>query len=157
DVHSTRGVARLLRRSIEPDDLLFPYAVPFLRALPQARKARALPRADARTLLATIGHPRAVPTLWITLPIGPRDLLKPDAARTLRRSYPVTVLTNWLVVRVPGPLSGRARVVAALDRAVDAAYAAIVPRDPVSRGYKAITKAAVDAANRDVADDGRTN
>src|SRR5262249_48645329 len=99
DASSTRGIGRWLGRRTEPGDLLFPYAVPFLRALPQARRARSLPRGDARTLLATIGDPGAVPTLWITLPIGPRDRLKPDEIRALRHSYAVAVFPNWLVVR----------------------------------------------------------
>jgi hypothetical protein len=147
-VSSTRDVGSWLARRIEPRDLLFPYAVPFLRALPEARKAKSLPRGDARTLLATIGAPRAVPELWITLPVGPRDRLRPDELQTLRRTYDVTLFPNWVVIRVPGPFTGRAGLVAALDHAVDTAYRAIAAGDPISSGYKLITRSVVDEAER---------
>ncbi len=148
DVSSTDAVGAWLDRRIAPGDLLFPYAVPFLRALPAARHAHSLPRGDAPTLLAAIGdHPNAR-ELWVTLPIGPGDRLRGDTLARLGRRYAVMVFPRWLLVRVPGPLDTRRRVVEKLARAVDGASAAIAPGGVQSAGYEAITRKTVDLARR---------
>jgi hypothetical protein len=148
DVRQTDSVGSWLRVRIESGDLLFPYAVPYLRALPEARRGRSLPRGDARTLVAAVGSGRGARRLWITLPLGPGDRLRPGALRSFRRVYPTTVFPRWLVVQVRGPFAGRRGVLAALDRAVDAASAAVIPAGRDSRRYERVTRDAVDEASR---------
>jgi hypothetical protein len=148
EVASTDTVGAWLAQRIEPGDLLFPYAVPYLQALPEARVARSLPRGDAPTLLAAIGNGRGARQLWVTLPLGPSDRLRPDELDVLERSYAVTVFPTWIVVRVPGPFANRRQVVTALARAVDSASAAVIATSPNSWAYEQITRSTVNRANR---------
>lgn len=147
-LHQSAVVGAWLNARIRPDDLLFPYAVPYLRALPAAQKARSLPRGDAPTLLATIGNDSNPQEIWVTLPIGPNDSLRSGALRSLKHSYPVKVFARWLVVRVPGPFHSRRAIVAALARSVDAASSAVKAVGQESDAYERITRHTVDVANQ---------
>lgn len=149
-VQQTQTVGSWLATRIEPRAFLFPYAVPYLRALPQARHARGLPRAEASTLLAAIGDGRGSPELWVTAPIGPGDRFRVGALATLRRSYQVAVFARWLVLRVRGPFESTNGAVAALDRAVDLAAASLYKVTPDSVAYLATSGRAVDEANVEV-------
>jgi len=147
-VQKTTTVGTWLGKRIQPGDLLFPYAVPYLRALPQARKARTLPRGDAPTLLAAIGDGHGAKELWVTLPLGPHDVLRPTALRALRRSYEVTVFSRWFVIRVPGPFANRRAVITSLAPVVDEASAAISKGLLDSAAYEAVSTSTVNHALR---------
>jgi len=154
DVRQTTAIGTWLGERIQPGDLLFPYAVPYLRALPQARKARTLPRGDAPTLLAAIGDGHGARELWVTLPLGPDDVLQPDPLAALRRSYEVTVFSRWFVIRVPGPFTTRRSAVTVLAPVVDEASAAISKGLLDSQAYEAVSTSTVDRALR-IVNDGR--
>jgi hypothetical protein len=147
-VQKTTTVGTWLGKRIQPGDLLFPYAVPYLRALPQARKARTLPRGDAPTLLAAIGDGHGARELWVTLPLGPHDVLRPAALRALRRSYEVTVFSRWFVIRVPGPFANRRAAITSLAPVVDEASAAISKGLLDSAAYEAVSTSTVNQALR---------
>jgi len=146
--HDTTAIGTWLGKRIQPGDLLFPYAVPYLRALPQARKARTLPRGDAPTLLAAIGDGHGAKQLWVTLPLGPHDVLRPAALRALRRTYEVTVFSRWFVIRVPGPFTSQRAVMTSLAPVVDEASAAISKGLLDSAAYEAVSTSTVNKALR---------
>ncbi|HEX5448880.1 MAG TPA: glycosyltransferase family 39 protein [Gaiellaceae bacterium] len=138
-VQSSRVVGDYLAQRIAPGDVLYPYAVPFFAALPAARVARALPRGDPRTLVETLGNVTDAQTLWVTYAIGPGDRARPARLHILRRKYDVAVFRNWLVLRVRGPFTSKASLLAALGHAVNAAATTVATFDPDSQGYDAIT------------------
>ena len=142
DVHTSAEVGDWLSRRIEPGDLLFPYSVPYLRALKTARQARSLPRGQARTLVAAVDDVHDAQRLWIAVPLGAHE--KPLAARllALRRTDVVQVFPRWLIVGARPPLSGRRQILRSLVATVDAT-AALIPRSDTVHQYQDVARQAL--------------
>jgi hypothetical protein len=133
-----------LGRRVEPGDLLFPYSVPYLRALRTTRHAHSLPRGQARTLLASIDDAGDVTgkRLWIAVPLGADEKPLPSRLRALRRTDDVRVFARWLVVGARPPLKGRRQILQSLIATVDATAAAI-PRSDTVHQYQEIARHAL--------------
>jgi hypothetical protein len=146
DPQTTAEVGDWLEQRIEPGDLLFPYSVPYLRALRASRHARPLPRGQPRTLVAAVEDVHDARRLWIAVPLGADE--KPLAAqlRALRRTDVVQVFPRWLIVGARPPLAGRRQILRSLAVAVDATAAAL-PRSDTIHQYQ-------DVVRRALADDG---
>ena len=142
DVHTSAAVGDWLSQRIEPGDLLFPYSIPYLRALKAARQARSLPRGQARTLVASIDDLHGAQRLWIAVPLGANE--KPLAAqlRALRRTDVVQVFPRWLIVGARPPLSGRRQILRSLVATVDAT-AALVPNSDTVHQYQDVARQAL--------------
>jgi hypothetical protein len=142
DVHTSAAVGEWLSHRIEPGDLLFPYSIPYLRALKAARQARSLPRGQARTLVASVDDVHGAQRLWIAVPLGAHE--KPLAAqlRALRRTDVVQVLPRWLIVGARPPLSGRRQILRSLVATVDAT-AALVPHSDTVHQYQDVVRQAL--------------
>ena len=142
DVHTSAAVGDWLSQRIEPGDLLFPYSIPYLRALKAARQARSLPRGQARTLVASVDDVHGAQRLWIAVPLGAHE--KPLAAqlRALRRTDVVQVLPRWLIVGARPPLSGRRQILRSLVATVDAT-AALVPNSDTVHQYQDVARQAL--------------
>jgi len=142
DVHTSAAVGDWLSQRIEPGDLLFPYSIPYLRALKAARQARSLPRGQARTLVASIDDLHGAQRLWIAVPLGASE--KPLAAqlRALRRTDVVQVFPRWLIVGARPPLSGRRQILRSLVATVDAT-AALVPNSDTVHQYQDVARQAL--------------
>jgi hypothetical protein len=141
-VHTSAEVGDWLSRRIEPGDLLFPYSVPYLRALKTARQARSLPRGQARTLVAAVDDVHDAQRLWIAVPLGAHE--KPLAARllALRRTDVVQVFPRWLIVGARPPLSGRRQILRSLVATVDAT-AALIPHSDTVHQYQDVARQAL--------------
>jgi hypothetical protein len=137
DVHTSAPVGAWLEERIEPGDLLFPYAVPYFRALRAGRHARSLPRGQARTLLAAIDDAGSARRLWIAVPLGAGEKPLPGALRALRRTDVVRVFSRWLIVGARPPLVGRTQILRSLIATVDATATAI-PRSDTVHQYQEI-------------------
>jgi hypothetical protein len=142
DVRTSAAVGEWLSQRIEPGDLLFPYSIPYLRALKAARQARSLPRGQARTLVASVDDVHGAQRLWIAVPLGAHE--KPLAAqlRALRRTDVVQVLPRWLIVGARPPLSGRRQILRSLVATVDAT-AALVPHSATVHQYQDVVRQAL--------------
>jgi hypothetical protein len=142
DVHTSAAVGEWLSHRIEPGDLLFPYSIPYLRALKAARQARSLPRGQARTLVASVDDVHGAQRLWIAVPLGAHE--KPLAAqlRALRRTDVVQVFPRWLIVGARPPLSGRRQILRSLVATVDAT-AALVPHSDTVHQYQDVVRQAL--------------
>jgi hypothetical protein len=142
DVHTSAAVGEWLSHRIEPGDLLFPYSIPYLRALKADRQARALPRGQARTLVASVDDVHGAQRLWIAVPLGAHE--KPHAAqlRALRRTDVVQVFPRWLIVGARPPLSGRRQILRSLVATVDAT-AALVPHSDTVHQYQDVVRQAL--------------
>jgi len=142
DVHTSAEVGDWLSRRIEPGDLLFPYSVPYLRALKTARQARSLPRGQARTLVAAVDDVHDAQRLWIAVPLDAHE--KPLAARllALRRTDVVQVFPRWLIVGARPPLSGRRQILRSLVATVDAT-AALIPHSDTVHQYQDVARQAL--------------
>jgi len=142
DVRASAAVGDWLSQRIEPGDLLFPYSIPYLRALKAARQARSLPRGQARTLVASIDDLHGAQRLWIAVPLGANE--KPLAAqlRALRRTDVVQVFPRWLIVGARPPLSGRRQILRSLVATVDAT-AALVPNSDTVHQYQDVARQAL--------------
>jgi hypothetical protein len=142
DVHTSTAVGDWLSRRIEPGDLLFPYSVPYLRALKAARQARSLPRGQARTLVAAVDDVHDAQRLWIAVPLGAHE--KPLAARlrALRRTDVVQVFPRWLIVGARPALSGRQQILRSLVATVDAT-AALIPHSDTVHQYQDVARQAL--------------
>jgi hypothetical protein len=110
--------AAWLRARVAEDDVLYPYSSVFLAALPEAGRARALPRGQSQSLLAAVGglgYP--VPQLFVAVPSGRTpfgEVAAPGGGEVGR-------FDSWLVVSRSGPFADEA----ALLRAVDETLAAV--------------------------------
>ena len=131
DPQTSAAVGDWLEQRVRPDDLLFPYSVPYLRALEAARHARSLPRGQARTLVAAVDDIHDAKRLWIAVPLGANENPLPAVVRSLRRTDVVRVFPRWLIVGAQPPLSGRSAVLRSLVRTVYATTAAIPHSDRV--------------------------
>jgi hypothetical protein len=141
DARSTGPVGAWLEPRIEAGDLLFPYSVPYLRALPSARHARSLPRGEPGTLFAALGDATVPRRLWVALPLGRDDELDGARIRELRARYVVKVFPRWLLVRTAIHVSGRHALAVALARTVDAVKS-IDPQNEAADQYRDVTRAA---------------
>ena len=141
DVHTSAIVGDWLEQRIKPGDLLFPYSIPYLRALKASRHARSLPRGQSRTLVASVDEAHVARRLWIAVPLGADE--KPLAAqvRALRRTDVVQVFSRWLIVGARPPLSGRVQILRSLVATVDAT-AALIPRSETVHQYQGIARLA---------------
>ena len=142
DVHTSTAVGDWLDARIQPGDLLFPYSVPYLRALDEARHARSLPRGQARTLVASVADVHDAKRLWIAVPLGANETPLPAALRTLRRTDVVKVFPRWLVVGACPPLSGHRQILRSLVATVDATAAAL-PRSDTVHQYQDVARQAL--------------
>jgi len=142
DVHTSSAVGAWLDRRIEPGDLLFPYAVPYLRALRASRHARPLPRGQPRTLAASIDDVARAKRLWIAVPLGANEKPVASQLRLLRRSAVVQVFPRWLIVGARPPLSGRREILRSLVAAIDATAAA-VPHSDTAHQYQDVARRAL--------------
>jgi hypothetical protein len=143
DMRTSAPVGTWLARRIEPGDLLFPYSVPYLRALGAARHARSLPRGQPHTLLAAIDDAgdRRGKRLWIAVPLGAGE--KPGSGLdALRRTDVVKVFARWLVVGTRPPLANRHQILRSLAATVDATAAAI-PRSDTVHQYQDVVRRAL--------------
>ena len=142
DVHTSAAVGAWLDQRIEPGDLLFPYSVPYLRALRASRHARSLPRGEAGTLLAAIDDAGTARRLWIAVPLGADEKPLAGQLRALRRTDIVQVFSRWLIVGAQPPLAGREQILRSLVATVDATAAAL-PRSDTVHQYQEITRRAL--------------
>jgi hypothetical protein len=131
DVHTSAAVGAWLEQRIEPSDLLFPYSVPYLRALRASRHAWSLPRGQARTLVAAVDDVHDAKRLWIVVPLGASEHPLPARLRALRRTDVVQVFPRWLIVGARPPLSGRRQILRSLVATIDATAAALPHSDTV--------------------------
>jgi hypothetical protein len=131
DVHTSAAVGAWLGQRIEPSDLLFPYSVPYLRALRASRHAWSLPRGQPRTLLAAVDDVHDAKRLWIVVPLGASEHPLPARLRALRRTDVVQVFPRWLIVGARPPLSGRRQILRSLVATIDATAAALPHSDTV--------------------------
>ena len=139
DVDTSAPVGAWLEERIAPGDLLFPYAVPYLRALRAGRHARSLPRGQARTLLAAIDDAGTARRLWIAVPLGAARRRSPVRFAHLRRTDVVRVFPRWLIVGARPPLAGRTQILRSLIETVDATATAI-PRSDTVHQYQEIAR-----------------
>jgi hypothetical protein len=142
DVHTSAAVGRWLEQRIKPGDLLFPYSIPYLRALQASRHARSLPRGQARTLVASVNDVHSAQRLWIAVPLGANETPLAAQLRVLKRTDVVEVFPRWLIVGARPPLSGRQQILHSLVATVDAAAAAI-PRSDTVHQYQDIARLAL--------------
>jgi hypothetical protein len=144
DVTTSAPVGSWLAQRIDPGDLLFPYSVPYLRALRAARHAHPLPRGQARTLLAGIHDAGDVTgkRLWIAVPLGADEKPLTSQLRALRRTDVVRVFARWLVVGARPPLASRRQILRSLIATVDATAAAL-PRSDTVHQYQEIARHAL--------------
>ncbi|HST14566.1 MAG TPA: glycosyltransferase family 39 protein [Gaiellaceae bacterium] len=142
DVHTSAAVGAWLSQRIEPGDLLFPYSVPYLRALKAARQARSLPRGQARTLVASVDDVHDAQRLWIAVPLGASEKPLPAQLRALRRTDVVQVFPRWLIVGARPPLSGRKQILRSVVATVDAA-AALIPHSDTVHQYQDVARQAL--------------
>jgi hypothetical protein len=145
NVHTSAAVGDWLSPRIEPGDLLFPYSVPYLRALKASRHARSLPRGQARTLVASVDDVHGAKRLWIAVPLGANEKPRAAVVRTLRRNDVVRVFPRWLIVGARPPLSGRVQILRSLLATVTATAAAIPYSDTVHQ-YEDIIRHALQRA-----------
>jgi hypothetical protein len=139
----TSGVAGAwLEQRIEPGDLLFPYSVPYLRALAASRHARSLPRGQVSTLIAAVDDAGSGRRLWIAVPLAAGEKPLPDQLRELRRAGFVGVFSRWLIVGGTPPLHGRRQILRSLVATVDATAAAL-PRSDTVHQYQEIARKAL--------------
>jgi hypothetical protein len=142
DVRTSAAVGDWLDRRIEPGDLLFPYSVPYLRALDASRHARSLPRGQARTLVASVDDVHAAKRLWIAVPLGANEQPLADALRRLRQTVVVQVFPRWLIVGARPPLAGREQILRSLAATIDATAAAL-PRSDTVHQYQDVARQAL--------------
>jgi hypothetical protein len=142
DVDASAPVGAFLARSVEPGDLLFPYSVPYLRALRTTRHGRPLPRGEPGTLLAAIDDAGTARRLWIAVPLGAAEKPLPGPLRALRRTRVVRVFSRWLIVGARPPLAGRRQILRSLLATVDATAAAL-PRSDTVHQYQDIARRAL--------------
>ena len=141
DTHTSAGVGEWLAHRIEPGDLLFPYSVPYLRALKASRHARSLPRGQARTLVAAVDDIHHAQRLWIAVPLGANETPLPAVVGALRQTDVVQVFPHWLIVGARPPLSGRGQILRSLAATVDATAAAIPHSDAVHQYQRVVREA----------------
>lgn len=142
DVRTSAAVGEWLEERIEPRDLLFPYSVPYLRALRTSRHARSLPRGQARTLLASVDDVDQAERLWIAVPLGANETPIASQLRVLRRTDVVQVFPRWLIVGARPPLSGKLQILRSLVATIDATAAAVPHSDTVHQ-YQAVAREAL--------------
>jgi hypothetical protein len=142
DIRTSAAVGTWLDERIEPGDLLFPYSIPYLRALRASRHARSLPRGEAGTLLAAIDDAGTARRLWIAVPLGADEKPLSGQLRALRRTDIVRVFPRWLIVGAQPPLAGRRQILSSLVATVDATAAAL-PRSDTVHQYQDIARRAV--------------
>jgi hypothetical protein len=145
DVHTSTTVGEWLGQRIEAGDVLFPYSVPYLRALKASRHASSLPRGQARTLIASVDDIHHARRLWIAVPLGTNEKPLPAVVRALRRTDVVQVFPRWLIVGARRPLSGRRQILRSLVATVDATAAAI-PRSDTVHQYQDVARQALERA-----------
>jgi hypothetical protein len=143
DVRSSTTAGEWLGQRIEAGDVLFPYSVPYLRALKASRHANSLPRGQARTLIASVDDIHHARRLWIAVPLGANETPLPAVVRTLRRTDVVHVFPRWLIVGARRPLSGRRQILHSLVATVDATAAAI-PRSDTVHQYQDVARQALE-------------
>ena len=144
DVQTLAPVGAWLDRRVEPGDVLFPYSVPYLRALGASRHAHSLPRGQPRTLLAAIDDAGSATgrRLWIAVPLGADEKPLPGRLVVLRRTNIVQVFPRWLIVGARPPLAGRRQILRSLVATVDATAAAL-PRSDTVHQYQDIVHRAL--------------
>jgi hypothetical protein len=148
DVHTSAAVGDWLEQRIAPGDLLFPYSIPYLRALKASRHARSLPRGQARTLVASVGDVHDAKRIWIAVPLGANETPLPAVLRSLRQSDVVQVFPRWLIVGARPPLAGARQILRSLVATVDATAAAIPHSDTVHQ-YQDVARQALARDSRD--------
>jgi hypothetical protein len=142
DVRTSASVGDWLAQRIEPGDLLFPYSVPYLRALCASRHARSLPRGQARTLVSAVDDVHDARRLWIAVPLGANERPLAVPLRILRRTDVVEVFPRWLIVGARPPLGGRAEILRSLVETIDATEA-LIPRSDTAHQYQQVARAAL--------------
>ncbi|HEY2777536.1 MAG TPA: hypothetical protein VGI77_06500 [Gaiellaceae bacterium] len=147
DVRTSAVVGDWLQQRIEAGDLLFPYSVPYLRALDASRHARSLPRGQARTLVAAADDVHNAKRLWIAVPLGANETPLPKVIRALRQTDVVQVFPRWLIVAARPPLSGRHEILHSLVATIDATVAA-VPRSDTVHQYQDVARQALARATK---------
>jgi hypothetical protein len=118
------GPAAWLRERVEEDDVLYPYSSVFLAALPEAGKARTLPRGQAQSLLAAVDRiDYPVRSVFVGVPVGEAGL--PGDFRLSGDEW--ESFDSWALLQLEGPFADS---VAVLRSAVDglAVVRAAVPR-----------------------------
>jgi hypothetical protein len=91
-----------LRTQLEPGDVLYPYSPLFLAALPEAAKARALPR-EPLALARALRRTDEVRKVFVAIPLR----------EPLRRRVPgAYVFRSWLILEEHGPFSRLPRLLA---------------------------------------------
>jgi len=148
DPQTSAAVGDWLEQRVRPGDLLFPYSIPYLRALEAARHARSLPRGQARTLVASVDDVRDAKRLWIAVPLGPNEKPLPAVVRLLRQSAVVEVFPRWLIVGARPALAGRLQILRSLVATVDATAAAI-PRSDTVHQYQQVAQEALARGRRE--------
>ena len=148
DPQTSAAVGDWLEQRVRPGDLLFPYSIPYLRALEAARHARSLPRGQARTLVASVDDVRDAKRLWIAVPLGPNEKPLPAVVRLLRQNAVVEAFPRWLIVGARPPLAGRLQILRSLVATVHATAAAI-PRSDTVHQYQQVAQEALARGRRE--------
>ena len=142
DPQTSAAVGEWLERRIKPGDLLFPYSVPYLRALRASRLAWSLPRGQPRTLVAAVDDVHDAQRLWIVVPLDAHERPLAGPLRVLRRTDVVQVFPRWLVVGARPPLSGHRQILRSLAATVDATEAAL-PHSDTLHQYQDVARRAL--------------
>jgi hypothetical protein len=120
-----------LRLQIEPGDVLYPYATPYLQAVDEARHATTLPRAQEGPLLAAIGKAKLpVRNVVVAVPVAGAKVDPKALARGLPAAYAVRRIGPWLFATAPGPFASRAGALEAIRGVLEAVDDVATARPP---------------------------
>jgi hypothetical protein len=109
---------------VEDNDVLYPYSSVYLAALPEAGRARGLPRAQVQSLVAAldrIDYPAG--DVFVAVPVGTTGVGQVERGQDFG---------SWLLVRVEGPFDDEERVLQAIDRTLASAQAQLEPPVPAA-------------------------
>ncbi len=141
---ATAAPADWLATSIRPGDLLFPSSPVFLRALPAARHARALPR--EQPLLVTRALRRVdlpAGAAFVAVPLDGAVLDEQALSSALGPGFEARRFPLWLLVRARGPLRSERSVLESLVRILDGTRAAVGTPTAQLDGYLRQSRAAL--------------
>jgi hypothetical protein len=115
---------------VNDGDVLYPYSSVFLAALPEAGRARGLPRGQAQSLLAAVdGLDFPVGALYVAVPVGATEVRLSDF-RAPARSFEVAPFRSWLLVRAGAFFQTEAAVLQAAARSLRDVRVALVEPVP---------------------------
>lgn len=118
--------ARYLQAHVREEDVLYPYSSVFLAALPEAGRARGLPRGQAQSLLAAVERIEyPVRELFVAIPSGNARFPFADFEVIGEQVFP-----SWILVRRIGPFPDGVSLLQEIYVALEPARAALLPTAP---------------------------